>query len=129
MKVSWVKGLFDRLPAGATPEVVTIYARAFTWVLVGGVLLDERTGDHIPAYLLPLIGDPAVAASFSWDNAVLAWPYQVMGRATFFTGGKKGISDLGGFTLLVQLWALERFMGIAECYTEHGAPPVDDSIP
>ncbi|CAN1849425.1 Protein MAIN-LIKE 2, partial [Linum perenne] len=26
VNVSWVKGLFDRLPARATPEVVTIYA-------------------------------------------------------------------------------------------------------
>ncbi|CAN1314531.1 hypothetical protein LINPERPRIM_LOCUS29360 [Linum perenne] len=90
MKVSWVKGLFDRLPAGATPEVVTIYAREFTWVLVGGVLLDERTGDHIPAYLLPLIGDPAVAASFSWDSAVLAWLYQVMGRADLLHRWQEG---------------------------------------
>ncbi|CAN1796622.1 hypothetical protein LINPERHAP1_LOCUS20963 [Linum perenne] len=31
-----------------------------------------------------------------------------MGRAAFFTGGsQKGTGDIGGFTLLVQLWALE----------------------
>ncbi|CAN1146000.1 Protein MAIN-LIKE 2 [Linum perenne] len=85
VKVSWVKGLFDRLPTRATPEVVTIYARAFTWVLVGAVLLVDRTGDHIPVYLLPLIGDPVVVASFSWGSAVLAWLYLVMGRVAFFT--------------------------------------------
>ncbi|CAN1283466.1 Serine/threonine-protein phosphatase 7 long form homolog [Linum perenne] len=85
VRVSWVKGLFDHLPQGATPEVITIYARAFTWVLVGGVLLADRTGDHIPAYLLPLISDPNVAATFSWGSAVLAWLYRQMGRATFFT--------------------------------------------
>ncbi|CAN1248798.1 Protein MAIN-LIKE 2, partial [Linum perenne] len=130
VKVSWVKGLFDRLPTRATPEVVTIYARAFTWVLVGAVLLVDRTGDHIPVYLLPLIGDPVVVASFSWGSAVLAWLYLVMGRVAFFTGSsQKGTSDLGGFTLLVQLWALERFLRIVERYIEQGAPPVDDSIP
>ncbi|CAN1752743.1 hypothetical protein LINPERHAP1_LOCUS4858 [Linum perenne] len=53
-----------------------------------------------------------------------------MGRAAFFTGGsQKGISDLGGFTLLVQLWALEIFPHIAKHYIEQGAPPADDSIP
>ncbi|CAN1797137.1 hypothetical protein LINPERHAP1_LOCUS21161 [Linum perenne] len=130
VKVPWVKGLFDRLPAGATPEVVTIYARVFTWVLVGAVLLDDRTRDHIPVYLLPLISDPAVEASFSWGSAVLGWLYRVMGREAFFIGGsQKGIGDLGGFTLLVHLLAVERFMRIVERYIEQGAPPVDDSIP
>ncbi|CAN1193273.1 hypothetical protein LINPERPRIM_LOCUS28070, partial [Linum perenne] len=119
-----------RLPAGATPEVVTIYARVFTWVLVGAVLLDDRTRDHIPVYLLPLISDPAVEASFSWGSAVLGWLYRVMGREAFFIGGsQKGIGDLGGFTLLVHLLAVERFLRIAERYIEQGAPPVDDSIP
>ncbi|CAN1318763.1 hypothetical protein LINPERPRIM_LOCUS30941 [Linum perenne] len=127
MRVSWVKGLFDHLPEGATPEVVTIYAWAFTWVLVGGVLLADRTGDHIPAYLMPLLD---VAATFSWGSVVLAWLYQVMGRAVFFTGGRqKGTGDLGGFTLLVQLLALERFPQIVKRYTEQGAPPVNDSLP
>ncbi|CAN1283467.1 Serine/threonine-protein phosphatase 7 long form homolog [Linum perenne] len=107
VRVSWVKGLFDHLPQGATPEVITIYARAFTWVLVGGVLLADRTGDHIPAYLLPLISDPNVAATFSWGSAVLAWLYRQM----------------------VHLWALERFPTIAGRYIEQGAPHVDDSQP
>ncbi|CAN1178973.1 hypothetical protein LINPERPRIM_LOCUS36910 [Linum perenne] len=62
-----------------TPEVVTIYARAFSWVLVGAVLLANRIGDHILAYLLPLIGDPDVVATFSWGSAVLAWLYRQMG--------------------------------------------------
>ncbi|CAN1347864.1 Protein MAIN-LIKE 1 [Linum perenne] len=103
-RVSWVKGLFDRLPYEAPPEVVTFHARAFTWVLVGGVLLADRSGDHISVHLLPLIGDPHVASTFSWGSAVLAWLYKVMGRTVFFTGGsQRGTSDIGGFTLLVQL--------------------------
>ncbi|CAN1263339.1 Protein MAIN-LIKE 1, partial [Linum perenne] len=119
-----------RLPAEAPPEVVTIYARTFTWVLVGAVLLADRSGDHIPVYLLPLIGDPVVAASYIWGSAVLAWLYRVMGRAVFFTGGsQKGTGDLGSFTLLVQLWALKRFLRIVERYIDHGAPSEDDSNP
>ncbi|CAN1802274.1 hypothetical protein LINPERHAP1_LOCUS23307 [Linum perenne] len=31
VRVSWVKRLFDRLPDGATTEVVTYHARAFYW--------------------------------------------------------------------------------------------------
>ncbi|CAN1756099.1 hypothetical protein LINPERHAP1_LOCUS6004 [Linum perenne] len=53
-----------------------------------------------------------------------------MGRVIFFTGGsQRGIGDIRGFTLLVQLGALERFPHIAERYIKGGAPPVDDSIP
>ncbi|CAN1176695.1 hypothetical protein LINPERHAP2_LOCUS32676 [Linum perenne] len=66
MRVSWVKGLFNRLPVEVPPEVVTIHAQAFTWVLVGGFLLADRSGDHIPVYLLPFVGDPLVASISSW---------------------------------------------------------------
>ncbi|CAN1773868.1 hypothetical protein LINPERHAP1_LOCUS12687 [Linum perenne] len=53
-----------------------------------------------------------------------------MGRAVFFIGGsQRDTGDIRGFTLLVQLWALERFPHIAECYIGGGAPPVDDSVP
>ncbi|CAN1812865.1 hypothetical protein LINPERHAP1_LOCUS26665, partial [Linum perenne] len=40
-----------------------------------------------------------------------------------------GTGDIRGFTLLVQLWALERFPRIAERYIEGGDPLVDDSAP
>ncbi|CAN1292446.1 Protein MAIN-LIKE 2 [Linum perenne] len=106
VKISWVKGVFDHLPAGAPADVVIRYARAYTWVLLGALLLADRTGDLIPVHLLQLIGDSAVASTFSWGSAVLAWLYKAMGRAAFFTAGsQRGTCDLGGFTLLVQLWA------------------------
>ncbi|CAN1290853.1 Protein MAIN-LIKE 2 [Linum perenne] len=41
VRVSWVKELFDRLPDEAPPEVVMFHARAFTWVLVGCILLAD----------------------------------------------------------------------------------------
>ncbi|CAN1290700.1 Protein MAIN-LIKE 2 [Linum perenne] len=96
VKFLWVKGLFDRLPAEATPEVVTFHTRAFTWVLVAGVLLANRSGDHILVHILPLNGHPTVASTYSWGSAVLAWLYKVMGRAVFFTGGSlRGTGDIG----------------------------------
>ncbi|CAN1164717.1 hypothetical protein LINPERPRIM_LOCUS33342 [Linum perenne] len=102
VRVSWVKGLFDHLPAEATLEVVTFHARAFTWVIVAGVLLADRSGGHIPVHILPLVGNPVVAFTYNWGSAVLAWLYKVMGRAVFFTGGSlRGTGDIGGFTLLV----------------------------
>ncbi|CAN1798281.1 Serine/threonine-protein phosphatase 7 long form homolog [Linum perenne] len=130
VKVAWVKRLFDRLPNGTSGEVITYHARAYTWVLVAGVLLADRNGDHIPVHLLQLIGDPRVASTYSWGSAVLAWLYKVMGRAAFFAAGSmRGTSDIGGFTLLVELWALERFPRIAERYIHGGVPPVDDTVP
>ncbi|CAN1292164.1 Protein MAIN-LIKE 2, partial [Linum perenne] len=84
VRVAWVKRLFDWLPDGATGEVITYHARAYTWVLLAGVLLADRNGDHIPVHLLQLIGDRRVASTYSWGSAVLAWLYKVIGRATFF---------------------------------------------
>ncbi|CAN1189372.1 Protein MAIN-LIKE 2, partial [Linum perenne] len=101
VKISWVKGMFDRLPAGAPVDVVIRYARAYTWVLLGAILLADRTGDLIPVHLLRIIGD--------WSQ--------------------RGTGDLGIFTLLVQLWALERFPHIADRYVTCGAPPDADTIP
>ncbi|CAN1164428.1 Protein MAIN-LIKE 2, partial [Linum perenne] len=79
VRVSWVKRLFDRLPDGAPAEVVTFHARAYTWVLVAGVLLADQNGDRIQVHILQLIGDQRVASTYSWGNAVLAWLYKVMG--------------------------------------------------
>ncbi|CAN1173654.1 Protein MAIN-LIKE 2 [Linum perenne] len=55
VKISWVKEQFDRLPAGASADVITCYARAYAWVLVGAVLLADRSGDLIPVHLLRLL--------------------------------------------------------------------------
>ncbi|CAN1853599.1 Protein MAIN-LIKE 1, partial [Linum perenne] len=124
VRVSWVKKLFDHLSDGATAEVITYHARAYTWVLVAGVLLADRNGDHIQVHLLQLIGDPRVASTYSWGSAVLAWLYKVMGRAAFFSASSmRGTGDIVGFTLLVELWALERFPRIVERYIQGGAPP------
>ncbi|CAN1138080.1 Protein MAIN-LIKE 2, partial [Linum perenne] len=101
VKISWVKGMFNRLPAGALADVVIHYARAYTWVLLGAILLADRTGDLIPVHLLRLNGDSQVASTFSW----------------------------GSFTLLVQLWALERFPIIADRYVAGGDPPDTDTVP
>ncbi|CAN1250904.1 Serine/threonine-protein phosphatase 7 long form homolog [Linum perenne] len=101
VKISWVKEQFDRLPAGAPADVITCYARAYTWVLLGAILLADRSGDLIPVHLLRLLSDFAV----------------------------KGTGDIGGFTLLVQLWALERFSYIADRYIAGGDLPADDSYP
>ncbi|CAN1336302.1 hypothetical protein LINPERPRIM_LOCUS37089 [Linum perenne] len=52
-----------------------------------------------------------------------------MGRAGFFTAGsQRGTGDLGGFTLLVQLWALERVPHIADRYIAGGDPLDADTI-
>ncbi|CAN1764770.1 Serine/threonine-protein phosphatase 7 long form homolog [Linum perenne] len=130
VKISWVKGMFDHLPAGAPADVALRYARAYTWVLLGAILLADRTGDLIPVHLFRLTGDSAVASTFSWGSALLAWLYKAMGRAAFFTAGsQRGRGDLGGFTLLVQLWALERFPIIADRYVVGGDRPDVDTVP
>ncbi|CAN1337617.1 Protein MAIN-LIKE 2 [Linum perenne] len=66
-------------------DVITRYARAYTWVLFGGILLADRSGDLIPVHLLRLVSGSTVAGNFSWGSAVLAWLYKAMGRAAFFT--------------------------------------------
>ncbi|CAN1279003.1 Serine/threonine-protein phosphatase 7 long form homolog [Linum perenne] len=124
VRVSWVKRLFDHLPDGAPAKVITFHERAYMWVLVAGVLLAGRNGDHIQVHILQLIGDPRVASTYSWGSAILAWLYKVMGRAAFFfAGSMRGTGDIGGFTLLVELWALERFPPYCRALHTGWCPP------
>ncbi|CAN1262952.1 hypothetical protein LINPERPRIM_LOCUS11444 [Linum perenne] len=84
----------------------------------------------LPATYERLVGDSTVAGTFSWGSAVLEWLYKAMGRAVFFTDGSQKVTgELRGFTMLVQLWALETFPHIADRYITGGDPPVDDSVP
>ncbi|CAN1126586.1 Protein MAIN-LIKE 2 [Linum perenne] len=57
VKILWVKEQFDRLPTGAPADVITRYARAYTWVLLGAILLADRSGDLIPVHLLRLVSN------------------------------------------------------------------------
>ncbi|CAN1268914.1 Protein MAIN-LIKE 2 [Linum perenne] len=56
VRVAWVKRLFDRLPDGTTAEVITYHARAYTWVLLAGVLLADRNGDTYRSTSYSLLG-------------------------------------------------------------------------
>ncbi|CAN1841468.1 Protein MAIN-LIKE 2 [Linum perenne] len=58
VRVAWVKRLFDRLPDGATADIITYHARAYMWVLLAGVLLADRNKPHFP----PERGDQAMIA-------------------------------------------------------------------
>ncbi|CAN1796131.1 Protein MAIN-LIKE 2 [Linum perenne] len=48
VKISLVKEQFDRLQPGASADVISRYARKYAWVLVGAILLADRSGDLIP---------------------------------------------------------------------------------
>ncbi|CAN1160571.1 hypothetical protein LINPERHAP2_LOCUS23398 [Linum perenne] len=87
---------------GATPTKDLVTTLIESWVIVGSLLLVDWTGDHMPEYLLTLLGDPDVATTFSSGSAILAWLYRQMGRVAFFIGGnQKGTGDLGRFNILV----------------------------
>ncbi|CAN1314124.1 Protein MAIN-LIKE 2 [Linum perenne] len=69
VKISWVKEQFDRLPAGAPADIITCYARAYTWVLLGAVLLADRSGDLIPVHLLRLISESCALGNINLFHA------------------------------------------------------------
>ncbi|CAN1122339.1 Protein MAIN-LIKE 2, partial [Linum perenne] len=122
------------LPTDGVPVTVAVDRRPL------GVICDELlgvqppagscTGQSVKTSWVKRMFDHLPAATFSWGSAVLAWLYKAMGRAAFFTAGsQRGTGDLGGLTLLVQLWALERFLRIADRYVAGGDPPDADTIP
>ncbi|CAN0917892.1 Protein MAINTENANCE OF MERISTEMS [Linum grandiflorum] len=80
-------------------------------------LMADRSGAAVhPVYLLLLERErPSDEHHFAWGAVVLAWLYREMGHSVFNleTHGKAG-GDVGGWMVLLQAWALERFPSISQ---------------
>ncbi|CAN1826560.1 hypothetical protein LINPERHAP1_LOCUS31607 [Linum perenne] len=94
VKISWIYNAFHELPQPVGPNqcrdplVVTFMhgsTSGCSWIL----FLRNQSRDHILADLLPLVGDPNVAATYSWGSVVLSWLYQQMGRAVIYVAGSQ----------------------------------------
>ncbi|CAN0917894.1 Protein MAINTENANCE OF MERISTEMS [Linum grandiflorum] len=93
------------------------YARAYTLACIRSFLMADRSGAAVhPVYLLLLERErPSDEHHFAWGAVVLAWLYREMGHSVFNleTHGKAG-GDVGGWMVLLQAWALERFPSISQ---------------
>ncbi|CAN0899497.1 Protein MAINTENANCE OF MERISTEMS [Linum grandiflorum] len=86
-------------------------------ILGGSFLLADRSGSVVhPVYLLLLEQErPSDTEYYAWGAASLAWLYREMGRSIFnLEGHGKAWGNIGGWMVLLQAWALERFPSITQ---------------
>ncbi|KAF7815931.1 serine/threonine-protein phosphatase 7 long form-like protein [Senna tora] len=107
LSLRWLHQNFSQIPMNATIQQLQQYTRAYILMLIGGVLMCDKTS-AVSLMYLPLLEDLEKAGRYSWGSAVLAHLYRELCVATDWTR-----SDFGGCVQLIHMWAWDRFPCIA----------------
>lgn len=84
------------------------HARAHILRLIGGTIFSDKSSHFVNLMFLPLLEELEQAGEYSWGSAALGWLYRDLCRATVPTA-----HEIGGFLILLQVWAWDRFPYIA----------------
>ncbi|CAN1238663.1 Protein MAIN-LIKE 1, partial [Linum grandiflorum] len=119
LKLTWLKNTFGNPSQISSSDELRWkqYARAHALACIGSFLLADRSGSAVhPVYLLLLEQErPSDTEYYARGAAALAWLYREMGRSIFnLEGHSMAWGDIGGWMVLLQAWALERFPSIAQ---------------
>ena len=76
------------------------FARAWILRFIGGVMFVDKSSKRVPMRYLQFLRDLRECSSYAWGAAVLGNLYREMCIATDYNA-----KSIGGFTLLIQLWA------------------------
>ena len=80
--MKWLHDTFGVLPDDADEVIVQRYARAYILDLLRGSYFADKSGEKVYLRLLSFLEDFDAAGRYSWGNAVLAWLYRELCRAT-----------------------------------------------
>ena len=119
IKLSWLNSRFRELPDDATLATVRQYAREHILILIGSMLMPDTSANLVHFMFLPLLTDLEHISNFSWGSAVLACLYRALDHNTKFHQ-----DNIGGYMLLLQCWAWERFT----CISPEIQPVTEDEI-
>ncbi|XP_012856899.1 PREDICTED: serine/threonine-protein phosphatase 7 long form homolog [Erythranthe guttata] len=89
---------------------VAQFTRALAFMLFGGIMIPDSTGNAIPLMYLKHFEDIDAVRSYSWGSAALAVLYHELCKATL-RGERRDV--VGGPMQLLQLWAWTRIRHIA----------------
>jgi len=79
------------------------FARAWILRFIGGVMFVDKSSKRVPMRYLQFLRNLRECSSYAWGAALLGNLYREMFIATDYNA-----KSIGGFTLLIQLWAWER---------------------
>lgn len=108
IKFTWLLSEFKNVPEGASNKQLKQYCRAYLMMLIGGVILPDKSSNRVNIKYLPLLARFDRIGSYSWGSACLTNLYRMLCKTATCTS-----SCMGGCTLLLQSWVWYRMNFIA----------------
>ncbi|KAH1225718.1 Serine/threonine-protein phosphatase 7 long form [Glycine max] len=96
------------------------FARAWILRFIGGVMFVDKSSKKVPMRYLQFLRDLRECNTYAWGAALLGNLYKEMCIATDYN-----VKSIGGFTLLIQLWAWEQCPTLAPSFI----PPQQQNAP
>ncbi|XP_012853787.1 PREDICTED: serine/threonine-protein phosphatase 7 long form homolog [Erythranthe guttata] len=87
----------------STYEHLVHYTRGIAFLIVGGIMCPDHTGDSIPLLYLRHLEDLDAVSSYSWGSCTLAVLYHELCKAS-----KISAKEISGPVQLLQIWAWMR---------------------
>ncbi|KAL5177342.1 Serine/threonine-protein phosphatase 7 long form [Glycine soja] len=104
IKLSWLSSHFANIhDFTGNQEGLERFARAWILRFIGGVMFVDKSSKRVHLKYLQFLRDLRECNSYAWGATVLGNLYREMCIATDYNA-----KSIGGFTLLIQLWAWER---------------------
>ncbi|KAH1209405.1 Serine/threonine-protein phosphatase 7 long form [Glycine max] len=121
IKLSWLSSHFANIhDFTGNQEGLERFARAWILRFIGGVMFVDKSSKRVHLKYLQFLRDLRECSSYAWGAAVLGNLYREMCIATDYNA-----KSIGGFTLLIQLWAWERCPTLAPSVI----PPQQQNVP
>ncbi|KAK9284234.1 hypothetical protein L1049_023403 [Liquidambar formosana] len=108
LRIGWITEYFTELPDDPPADLVVQFARARMLHLIGGIMLPDKTQNKVQLMFLPFLEHLDQIHTYSWGSACLARLYRDLCRAS-----SAEAKDIGGASVLLQLWAWERLPRLA----------------
>ncbi|KAL5179344.1 Serine/threonine-protein phosphatase 7 long form [Glycine soja] len=89
-------------------------------IFIGGVMFVDKSSKRVPMRYLQFLRDRRECITYAWGVTLLGFLYREMCIATNYN-----VKSIGGFTLLIQLWAWERCPTLAPSFI----PPPQQNAP
>ncbi|QHO21489.1 uncharacterized protein DS421_11g347160 [Arachis hypogaea] len=104
MCYTWFHERFRVLPADTSEEMVRIYARAYTLMLLLSQLFADKNANRVHLRWLPYLASLDDLGRYTWGSVALAWLYRCLCRGT-----NRNVVSLAGPLQLLQSWIFWRF--------------------
>ncbi|XP_057719221.1 serine/threonine-protein phosphatase 7 long form homolog [Arachis stenosperma] len=112
IKLTWLQDLKERLQL-IDEESIQRYVKCHIMLLIGTILLGDKSGASVHWKFLPLLRDFGSIVQFSWGSACLAHLYRALCRTSRFE-----CKEIDGSLTLLLVWAWIRLPFLAPVLRE-----------